>query len=136
MPEAVGDIGGLRLIGWAFALYLMGSIVAATAVSAYAAGHDLRRTMMVSTLIYTLGCIIYAAAPAMPVLLAGRTVQGLGGGALVARDSAASCPSRLLPGHATDLSHPVGSGIAMTFVIGLCMMSFCVYGPILTSCTQ
>ena len=74
MPEAVGDIGGLRLISWTFALYLMGSIVAATAVSAYVAGHGLRRTMMLSTLIYTLGCIICAAAPAMPVLLAGRTV--------------------------------------------------------------
>ena len=29
MPEAVHDIGGLRLISWAFALYMMGSIVAA-----------------------------------------------------------------------------------------------------------
>ena len=37
MPEAVGDIGGVRLISWAFALYLMGSIVAATAVSGYVA---------------------------------------------------------------------------------------------------
>ena len=84
MPEAVGDIGGLRLISWAFALYLMGSIVAATAVSAYVASAGLRRTMLVSTLVYTLGCAICGAAPAMPVLLAGRTVQGLGGGALVA----------------------------------------------------
>ena len=84
MPEAVGDIGGLRLISWVFALYLMGSIVAATAVSAYVACHGLRRTMMVSTQIYTLECIICAAAPAMPALLAGRTVQGLSGGALVA----------------------------------------------------
>ncbi|MDE2915468.1 MAG: hypothetical protein OXL68_21440, partial [Paracoccaceae bacterium] len=42
----------------------------------------------------------------------------------VARDFAASRQSRLLPGHATDLAHPVGSGIAMTFVISLCMMSF------------
>ena len=256
MPEAVGDIGGLRLISWAFALYLMGSIVAATAVSAYVASAGLRRTMLASTLIYTLGCVVCAAAPAMPVLLAGRTVQGLGGGALVAlvfitqdrffpnrlvprvvaclslvwtasalcgpliggafataglwrfafwsfalqglvlavlvhpllaragpdsalearriplarlalvagailavsfagasgsaaaagvlvlagcmclwlfavRDAAASRRSRLLPGHATDLAHPVGCGIAMTFILGLCMMSFCVYGPIL-----
>ena len=30
-----------------------------------------------------------------------------------------------------DLSHPVGCGIAMTFMLGLCMMSFCVYGPLL-----
>ena len=67
MPEAVGDIGGLRLISWAFALYLMGSIVAATAVSAYVASAGLRRTMLASTLIYTLGCAVCAAAPAMPV---------------------------------------------------------------------
>ena len=84
LPEAVGDIGGLRLISWAFALYLMGSIVAATAVSALVAGHGLRRTMLVATLVYTLGCVICASAPMMPMLLAGRTVQGLGGGALVA----------------------------------------------------
>ena len=254
MPEAVADIGGVRLISWAFALYLMGSIVAATAVSGYVARAGLRRTMLVSTVLYTLGCVICAAAPAMPVLLAGRTVQGLGGGALdalvyiaqdrffpnrlvprtvaclsqvwmasalcgpliggafataglwrfafwsfalqglvlaaalhpllaragpdaalqarripfarlafvagailaisfaggvgsiaasavllpagciclwlfVVRDSAASRQSRLLPDHATDLAHPVGCGVAMTFI--LCMMSFVVYGPIL-----
>jgi len=48
----------------------------------------------------------------------------------VARDSAAG-PARLLPRNATDLGHPVGCGIAMTFVFSLCMMSFLVYGPIL-----
>ncbi len=256
MPAAVGDIGGLRLISWAFALYLMGSIVAATAVSAFVANHGLRRTMLAATLLYTVGTVICAAAPTMPVLLAGRTVQGLGGGALIAlvyigqdrffpsrlvprimailsvvwmasalsgpliggafatagiwrfafwsfalqglllavavypllaragagpavqarpvpavrlglvavaiigisfagtvngmvpaaalllsgcaclvlfvrRDSVADARSRLLPAHATDLGHPVGSGIAMTFLLCLCMMSFLVYGPIL-----
>ena len=79
LPGAVGDIGGLRLISWAFALYLMGSIVAATSISVWVAGHGLRRTMMAATLLYTLGCVICAAAPSMPVLLVGRTVQGLGG---------------------------------------------------------
>ena len=255
MPEAVEDIGGLRLISWAFALYLMGSIVAATVISVGVARFGLRRTMMASTLAYTLGCVICASAPAMPVLLAGRTVQGLGGGALVAlvyiaqdrffpnrlvprivaclsvvwtaaalcgpliggafataglwrfafwafalqglalaaavhpllartpaeadmetrpipavrlalvagaivaisfagtvtstllavalalsgcaclglfvaRDSAAG-RTRLLPRRATDLDHPVGCGIAMTFALSLSMMSFLVYGPIL-----
>ena len=255
MPDVVRDIGGLRLISWAFALYLMGSIVAATAISVCVASYGLRRTMMASTLVYTLGCAICAAAPTMPVLLAGRTVQGLGGGALVAlvyiaqdrffpnrlvpriiaclsvvwtasalcgplvggafataglwryafwsfalqglllaavvhpllarasagadlqarpipvvrlalvaaailaisfagvvtsaafavalaasgcvclglfvsRDFAAGA-TRLLPNGATDLAHPVGCGIAMTFVLSLSMMSFLVYGPIL-----
>ena len=256
LPEAVGEIGGLRLISWAFSLYLMGSIVAATAVSALVAGHGLRRTMLVSTLVYTLGCVVCASAPLMPILLAGRAVQGLGGGALVAlvfvaqdrffpnrlvprimacisvvwmtsalcgpliggafatvglwrvafwafaaqglvlavavhpllarsgpdvmveprpipggrlalvagailaissagaagsaalaslllvtgclclwlfaaRDFVAAPRTRLLPSHATDWSHPVGCGIAMTFMLCLCMMSFVVYGPIL-----
>ena len=78
MPEAVEDIGGLRLTSWAFALYLMGSIVAVTVISVGVARFGLRRTMMASTLAYTLGCVICASAPAMPVLLAGRTVQGQG----------------------------------------------------------
>ena len=100
LPEAVADIGGLRLISWAFALYLMGSIVAATAISASVASYGLRRTMMVSTLVYTLGSVICAAAPTMPVLLAGRTVQGLGGGALVALVYIAQdrfFPNRMVP---------------------------------------
>ena len=255
MPAAVADIGGLKLISWAFALYLMGSIVAATAVSACVATFGLRRTMLAATIVYILGGAVCAAAPAMPVLLAGRTVQGLGGGALVAlvyiagdrffpnrlvprvvaclsvvwmasalsgplvggafanlglwryafwsfavqgvllaaavrpllrraradvalrsrtipvvrlalvaasilaisfagvapsmvqatvllvsgcaclwlfvaRDSVAG-PARLLPRMATDLGHPVGCGIAMTFILSLCMMTFLVYGPIL-----
>ena len=50
--------------------------------------------MLVSALLYTFGCIACAAAPAMPVLLAGRTVQGLGGGALVAW---CSSPNRFFP---------------------------------------
>ena len=134
MPEAVGDIGGLRLISWTFALYLMGSIVAATAVSAYVAGHGLRRTMMLSTLIYTLGCIICAAAPAMPVLLAGRTVQGLGGGALVALVFIAQdrfFPNRLVPRivaclslvwTASALSGPLIGGVFAT--VGLWRFAF------------
>ena len=100
LPEAVADIGGLRLISWAFALYLMGSIVAATAISASVASYGLRRTMIVSTLVYTLGSVICAAAPTMPVLLAGRTVQGLGGGALVALVYIAQdrfFPNRMVP---------------------------------------
>lgn len=104
LPEAVGDIGGLRLISWAFALYLMGSIMAAAAASAFVARAGLRLAMLVSTLLYTLGCIACAAAPAMPVLLAGRMVQGLGGGALVALSSSPRTASFQI-GSYRELSH-------------------------------
>ena len=260
LPEAVGEIGGLRLISWAFALYLMGSIVAATAISACVASiRPACRTMLASTLVYTrrlrdlrrrtgrcrccspgARCRGWAAAPSSrwstsprtasfpnrlvpqhhrlplgrvdgyrrsagrssaarsPPPACGATPSGpspcracssprpcircsrgarpgarcagpaefpivrlalvacaifaistagtmsspppaavfllLGCACLVffvVRDSAAPERTRLLPAHATNLDHPVGSGISMMFVLCLCMMSFLVYGPIL-----
>ncbi|MBT6273090.1 MAG: MFS transporter, partial [Chromatiales bacterium] len=84
MPSAVAEIGGLSYISWAFALYLTGSIAAAAAVSLAVSKFGLRQTMLGATFIYTLGCVACAGAPTFPVLLAGRVVQGIGGGALVA----------------------------------------------------
>ena len=146
LPDAVGDIGGLRLISWAFALYLMGSIVAATGVSAFVAGHGLRRTMLLSTLVYTLGCVICAAAPLMPVLLAGRTVQGLGGGALVALVYIAQdrfFPNRLVPRimaclsvvwMASALCGPlIGGAFATAGLWRLAFWSFAVQGLVLAA---
>ena len=146
LPEAVGDIGGLRLISWAFALYLMGSVVAATAVSAYVASAGLRRTMLVSTLVYILGCVICAAAPTMPVLLAGRTVQGLGGGALVALVFIAQdrfFPNRLVPRivaclsvvwTASALSGPlIGGAFATAGLWRFAFWSFALQGLVLAA---
>ena len=84
MPVVVEDIGGLELISWAFALYLMGSIVAASCISVFVASHPFRRVLMIATVIYGLGCLICGFAPHMAILLIGRTIQGLGGGALIA----------------------------------------------------
>lgn len=44
----------------------------------------LKKTMLVSTLVYLLGCIACGVATSMPVFLIGRFVQGCGGGGLVA----------------------------------------------------
>ncbi len=84
MPSAVDDIGGLHLISWTFALYLAGSISAAASISLLVATHGLKKTMIRSALVFTVGCAIVASAPNMPVLLVGRVLQGLGGGALIA----------------------------------------------------
>ncbi len=84
MPSAVDEIGGLHLISWTFALYLAGSISVAASVSMLVARFGLRRSMIVASLVYTVGCVIVATAPTMPVLLVGRVLQGFGGGALFA----------------------------------------------------
>ncbi len=83
MPSAVEELGGLNLINWTFALYLMGSIVAGTASSILVAQNGLRTTMITATLVYVAGAVVCATAANMPIVLVGRTLQGMGGGCLV-----------------------------------------------------
>jgi MFS family permease len=84
MPSAVEDIGGLNLISWTFALYLMGSIISGASVSLLVTKSGIRSTMIRAAMVYGIGCVVCATAPSMPVVLIGRTLQGLGGGGLVA----------------------------------------------------
>ena len=83
MPSAVEDIGGLHLISWAFALYLTGSITAGASISLLVNKWGLLKTMMYAAAVYVIGCTVCALAPSMPILLTGRTLQGLGGGGLL-----------------------------------------------------
>ena len=84
MPSAVDEIGGLSFISWTFALYLAGSISAAASISLMVTTHGLKKTMIRTALVFSLGCVVVATAPSMPVLLVGRLLQGLGGGGLIA----------------------------------------------------
>ena len=100
MPSAVDEIGGLHLISWTFALYLAGSITAAASMSIIVGRYGLRKTMMRAALVYTLGCVIIAVAPSMPVLLLGRVFQGFGGGSMIALVYVSQdrfFPNRLVP---------------------------------------
>ena len=84
MPSAVDEIGGLSFISWTFALYLAGSISAAASISLMVTTHGLKKTMIRTALVFSLGCVVVATAPSIPVLLVGRLLQGLGGGGLIA----------------------------------------------------
>ena len=100
MPSAAKEIGGIHLISWTFSLYLTGSILAGAASSLLVSRYGLRNTMIRAALAYTLGCIICALAPSMPVVLAGRVLQGLGGGCLMATAYIAQSwffPNRFVP---------------------------------------
>jgi len=97
LPSAVEEIGGIHLMSWAFALYLMGSIVAAASIGLVVTTFGLRATMRHAATVYGLGCIICAVAPLMSILLLGRTLQGLGGGGLVALVYIAQ--TRFFPNH-------------------------------------
>jgi len=84
MPTAIGDIGGLAYISWTLALYVLGSILAGAATGLLALRLGLRNAMALAALVYAFGCAVSALAPDMAVMLAGRFLQGLGGGWMVA----------------------------------------------------
>jgi MFS family permease len=84
MPSAVAEIGGLAFIYWTVALYQLGSIVAGALTGILAQRLGLRSAMVLAALIYASGCAVSALAPDMAAMLAGRLLQGWGGGWMVA----------------------------------------------------
>lgn len=84
MPSAIADIGGLAWVYWTLALYELGSILAGAATGLLALRLGLRGAMSAAAAVYMAGCMASALAPTMGVMLVGRLVQGLGGGAMLA----------------------------------------------------
>jgi MFS family permease len=84
IPAMVRDLSGLELVGWSFAVYEIGAIVAGAAAGRLTSYVGLRTNMISAALLYAAGALICATAPTMPVFLGGRVVEGFGGGALVA----------------------------------------------------
>jgi len=100
MPSAVAEIGGVAYLGWTITIYEVGSIVAMVAGALLVRRAGLRNATALAGSIYSLGCLASALAPDMAVMLIGRTLQGLGGGALVAIAYIATArlfPERLMP---------------------------------------
>ncbi|MCO5162428.1 MAG: MFS transporter [Mesorhizobium sp.] len=84
MPAMVRDLAGVTLVGWTFAIYELGAIVAGAAAGRLVSYVSLRGNMVGAAVLYGCGAMICALAPTMPTLLAGRLIEGLGGGGLVA----------------------------------------------------
>jgi MFS family permease len=84
MPAIIAEIGGVALIPWTVAVYEIGTIVVGAASGLVAIRHGIRRPMAVAACLFAAGCAMSALAPTMPILLAGRLLQGLGGGGLMA----------------------------------------------------
>ena len=83
MPAMVGELDGVQLVGWSLAIYELGAIVAGAAAGRMVSYVPLRTNMVVAALLYAAGALVSAIAPSMPQFLAGRLIEGLGGGALV-----------------------------------------------------
>jgi len=83
LPTVVADIGGLELYAWATIAYSVASIVGSAATSAVARRWGLRAGLAISVAVFAAGSTTCAAAPTMGVVVAGRALQGIGGGMIV-----------------------------------------------------
>ncbi|MBR0343730.1 MAG: MFS transporter [Rudaea sp.] len=83
MPSVVADIGGLDYYSWNTTLFVVASIVGAALAAALADAWGGKRAYLAGLATFSVGATLCALATAMPWLLLGRSVQGLGGGVLV-----------------------------------------------------
>jgi hypothetical protein len=100
MPSVGRALDGYAYFGWSTAGYLLASVLASASSALLARRFGLRSATAAAAAIYSAGCVMSAAAPDMAVFLAGRIVQGLGGGWVVGFCSAAIglvFPDRTLP---------------------------------------
>jgi MFS family permease len=83
LPSVVQDIGGLAYYAWNTTLFVSTSILGSALSPKGIDKLGLHRVFLFAILIFVLGTMACALAPSMPWMLAGRTVQGLGGGLLL-----------------------------------------------------
>jgi len=83
LPSIVRDIGGLSYYAWNTTLFVIASIIGATCSARLLQLLRPRGAYVTAAVLFALGALVCGLAQAMPVMLAGRTVQGLGGGLLI-----------------------------------------------------
>ena len=82
MPVVARDLGGLRLYGWVFSAFMLGSVVGIVAAGREADRRGPAVPFVAALILFGLGLAIAGLAPSMEVLVGGRVLQGIGAGAV------------------------------------------------------
>src|SRR5579862_5973152 len=96
MPVVARDLGGLRLYGWVFSGFMLGSVIGIVAAGREADRRGPAVPFVAGVALFGSGLAVAGLAPSMGVLVAGRVLQGLGAGA--APSVAYAVIGRTLPG--------------------------------------
>lgn len=80
LPTIVGELDGASLMSLPSTAFLASSIVAATCAGLITATFGARNTYCTGAAIFSAGAVLISLAPAMGWIIAGRFVQGFGGG--------------------------------------------------------
>lgn len=84
LPSVVSSIGGVDLYAWNTTLFVAASILGSAFAAKLLTAAGPRRAYLAAATLFAIGSAICGFAPLMWVMLAGRFVQGLGGGLLFA----------------------------------------------------
>jgi len=84
LPSVVAELGGANLMSWPTTAFVASSIIAASGTSIVSDRFENRRAFSGGAVIYAAGAVLCACAPSIGFVIAGRFVQGLGGGLLSA----------------------------------------------------
>ncbi|MBB4064507.1 MFS transporter [Gellertiella hungarica] len=84
LPSVVRDVGGLDLFAWATTLFVACSLLGSVFITARPRGLSLRQAYVIGAIFFGAGSLFAALSPSMPLLIAGRGVQGFGAGIIVA----------------------------------------------------
>jgi MFS family permease len=84
LPSIVTDVGGANLMSWPTTAFVASSIIAATGTGIVSRVVGNSPAFCGGSVIYAAGAILCALAPSFLLVIAGRFVQGLGGGLLSA----------------------------------------------------
>ncbi|MBX3144654.1 MAG: MFS transporter [Trueperaceae bacterium] len=88
-PLFAADLGGMELYGWVFSALLLTSLLGAVVGGQLADSGSLARPFALGLGLFALGLFVSGAAPTMEILIVGRVLQGLGGGAMTTVNYAA-----------------------------------------------
>ena len=80
MPRVAHELDGLELYGWVFTSFLLGSLIGIVVVGGAIDRRGLALPFGLGLGLFAVGLLVGGLAPSMPVLVAARFVQGLGGG--------------------------------------------------------
>jgi EmrB/QacA subfamily drug resistance transporter len=83
LPTIGRDFGDFENLSWVIIAYLLSSTVVSPLYGKLSDIHGRRAMMLVALGLFLLGSVASAAAPNMAVLIAGRALQGVGGGGIV-----------------------------------------------------
>ena len=83
MPTVIASLGGLAIYSWVFSGYILAATISMPLWGRLADLYGRRSVYLTGLTIFLIGSVLSGVSSSMTVLIACRTLQGLGGGALI-----------------------------------------------------